>query len=794
MDRSIENRKRISVFAWATMIAIAVNIVYWQFVFRPGAVTFIETNFGNVNLVQYAGSAVLYVIAIITAYRLVNMAYNRKTQRQDGGGKAVSRVFFIVALALCGVLVPVVIVSLGQENGYQPGAYYWNQLPAGFLVAVALLAFAAFFFLSNRIGGFSADSAKKDALWFWFMAGAVALLAGYLSYYPNGFYPDAGHHFDAVYNSVYNVFYGVPYSEDMVSIYGYYGIFLAPFLHLAQALGETNLLQVFAAMMAVTVTLVYLCVAYAIQVFVKNKALRVLGVLAMACNILAGLRTTFSSPQLNFLRPVAIGVFLLLVALYTAHPRRRKLLGYLGYLVTAVLFAWCLDTGLVAIFAWMAFMLCLELQRFKAKERKSWLALLLHIGLAVGAGLLAMAMVSLYNLSVGGKAMWAASFFASFTTVSGLISSFSPLQNLIMPWVAVLFIYLFFLGRGVASTKLCGRDAETDVPVAGVAAIAVFGFGIFFYYVNLPNYSYLNVAVPTVTLLLCVGAQSALPYLRTVFSKGRPAKRAAGGVAAGLGLAAVFVLFLLSVASTTNLGTTIQASEVYKHDENMKEMAAAIEAAVPEDTIAYGTGMPMLYSMISRDANIHLTDDSDSGMLPVAVENLKELFTATVKDDALLVSKPTMDIIKNGYPDVYSEFMQAHYLYTYWENESFGVEYYKPLAGNEVVLEKTGIVLPPENTAPPFAAPIDAEADQNYAIVFEVEAQDAPRTFYVDFFGADKSLKGTVAPFELEPGRKTYAATISTGGKGMEGPVEFRIVSESGQPIMINGLKVYKIP
>lgn len=95
------------------------------------------------------------------------------------------------------------------------------------------------------------------------------------------------YHGHAYFNSVYNIYQGMPYTHNVTSIYGHYGLFFKIPMELVH--GD---FKAFVAMVAGIGAFAHICAFLILELLVKSRVLRVLGALAVTFPVL-GMRGGF---------------------------------------------------------------------------------------------------------------------------------------------------------------------------------------------------------------------------------------------------------------------------------------------------------------------------------------------------------------------------------------------------------------------------------------------------------------------------------------------------------------------
>ena len=177
---------------------------------------------GNINILVYGMTLVLFCILF-----LAGMAWS--TSRQNNSLKLTeSPVAKKTALViLLGSQLPFWIVCVTRETeqvGTVSMKYGWHTQPLAVMILLFLAELAVFFWLYENLS----LTEKKGEWIIWLTYAALVVLIFYCMYTPNiygrGEQGD-NYHAHAYFNSVYNVYQGVPYTHNVTSIYGHYGLF-----------------------------------------------------------------------------------------------------------------------------------------------------------------------------------------------------------------------------------------------------------------------------------------------------------------------------------------------------------------------------------------------------------------------------------------------------------------------------------------------------------------------------------------------------------------------------------------
>lgn len=778
----MNGRKEETTFSFSAFAAIILNIVFWYFGLQKNIQDYIARKFGEPNLILFVFSVLLFILVFVTTYNI----FNRRKERQlpDTPKKRLLLTAFICIICVNAVLLIVQFVNANQVIASPSDNYIWHQIPLVLLSIFLALLFIAFLLVTNRLNGYTLENTKASNAAFWILGIAIALLAGYGEYYPNA----GAYHVDAYYTSVYNVSHGTPYSDTFGSIYGHYAVLIAPVLSLARLCGATNMDKVFAFIMAALVFITYILVTYSISVFVKNKSLRFLGVCAMAFTLIAMREELYY--QVHPHRTFIIGLTLAMIACMAKHPEKKNLITGIGYALCAFMIIWSTEMGLIATVTWIVFLISQELQTIKLKNLSSWGKIGLYIGLGALSFMMAWGIVSLYNIFSGGEMLTFKGFMYPYLSGIDIVEALSmPLNNMTTSWIFVLFLFLYYLGKGISSTKLCIRRSETSLERAAYLAISVLGLASVTYFVNRPAYFNLDIILAVAVLLLCIMAQDTLIFIKVIFDrKSLQNYSVRHSIAAGFGITAAFILFVLSLGTFVNMGSNLEVKEAGKESASLTELAKQVADNVPPDTKAWGVFIPEVYSILDRDMQLYCTDYPDVAFYPMAEEYLsKEL--NLMKDEAFFTSAPSMEYIRK-FPEAYNAFNKTHCVDNIWNGAGVAFQYYLPLKDDNLITELSDFTLP-AGVDSVYEQEIGIEKNTQYYISFQAITDESPTTFIVDFYGENYDIDSCQAVFEFYPEIESYNSKLFSGDMELPQDVYIRIRTQSNRDIEIKNFKIY---
>ena len=212
-----KNREVICAFA-----AWVLSACFFMSCFMiPGLAEKINS-LGNSNMLVYGMSLILFCLLFVAG---MGIAHRHEVAGKTfpENVKARKTAFWLMLF----IQIPFWLLCISGETeqlGSVAAKYGWHTQPA-VIAAFLFLAELAIFFWACQNVCFS----EKDGEWIIRLVyAALVLLVFYSMYTPNifgrGELSDA-YHGHAYFNSVYNIYQGMPYTHNVTSIYGHYGLF-----------------------------------------------------------------------------------------------------------------------------------------------------------------------------------------------------------------------------------------------------------------------------------------------------------------------------------------------------------------------------------------------------------------------------------------------------------------------------------------------------------------------------------------------------------------------------------------
>ena len=343
---------------------------------------------GNSHILIYGITLVLFCLAFLVCMGLTGRMKGKQSY-SDGNAAGQKSLFSVLLLSQ----IPFWIICVANETdqvGSVAGRYGWHTHPLifGIILFLAELIILTWMYAKISVPG-------RDGEWIvWLTYVVLTVLILYSMYTPNIFgrgEQSDSYHCHAYFNSVYNIYQGMPYTHNVTSIYGHYALFFKIPMKLLH--GD---FRAFVMMLAMVGTLAHACAFLTLQLLVESRALRIAGALAIAFPIL-GMRGGYYWQ----VWPHRI-VFPMLLLLYGAVILKKNYRGFIsmagGYLICLLAVLWNTETGIFLAISWAAMYVSRYFSENRVKIGKLLINIAVHVAGIVFSVLGAYGMVNLYNI------------------------------------------------------------------------------------------------------------------------------------------------------------------------------------------------------------------------------------------------------------------------------------------------------------------------------------------------------------------------------------------------------------
>lgn len=632
-------------------IALLISTVFFVCCLKIPVLSAVISAHGNINILTYGMTLVLFCILFAAA-----MCLSGKTKKWSGDVlERPCMKWGALFLILFGQML-FLIVMVYRETDQLAGVAYkygWHTQPLIFAVVIFFLECAVFFRIYTNWSG-----KEKEADWIVrIVYGILTVLVFYSMYTPNifgrGEWGD-WYHAHAYFNSIYNVYWGMPYTDEITSIYGHYALlWKIPMKLIGGDFCGFVLLTAFLG------AVIHLCAFLALHSTVKSRLLRILGAISISYPIL-GMRGGYYW-QVWPHRMLFSSVFLVYAAWVLKKNKtgwKTALAGYAGCLLAVV---WNTETGVILAVSWAGMHLSMILGRRDFSWKRLFTGVICH-----GAGVIlsfagAFGLVNLYNILKHSPANTLGEFLIPLLSDTYMTDTLR-LDLPLYPSGYMLEIVLFLMGVAVAISRwkwFRKPGEEVSWESSFILFVSVSALGRMVYYINRPSYHNLDCCHFSAVILLAYFGQKGLTFLK----KGRwkeiishPFDKI---VVNSIAMVCAVVLLALSTGTVLQFSQNSYIKENFHNVEEFDNFAETVAAQVPPNTFGFGLNVAELYSWLHWSTQYFGIDFSD---MSVAKQGAVRV-TDTLKEqniEQLITTKSSLPILERANPEGYQWFCETY--------------------------------------------------------------------------------------------------------------------------------------
>ena len=604
---------------------------------------------GNSHILIYGITLVLFCLAFLVCMGLTGRMKGK--QSYSDGNAAGQKILFSVLLLS---QIPFWIICVANETDQVSsvaGRYGWHTHPLifGIILFLAELLILTWMYAKISVPG-------RDGEWIvWLTYVVLTVLILYSMYTPNIFgrgEQSDSYHCHAYFNSVYNIYQGMPYTHNVTSIYGHYALFFKIPMKLLH--GD---FRAFVMMLAMVGTFAHVCAFLTLQLLVESRALRIAGALAIAFPIL-GMRGGYYWQ----VWPHRI-VFPMILLLYGAVILKKNYRGFIstagGYLICLLAVLWNTETGIFLAISWAAMYVSRYFSENRVKIGKFLINIAVHVAGIVFSVLGAYGTVNLYNILKHSPVNSLEDFLVPLLS-SNYMEGVLHLDMPLYPCAYMAVITLFLMGTSVGLSGWFQEEKKQCWNRELIFLLSVGALGCLVYYINRPAYHNLDcVALPSAILSAYFG-QYGLRFIRNKEWKNFGKISSTHVFRAGVGLICTAAVLAMSTGTVLQFAQNSQIKENFHDMEDFEGLAAQVAEMVPGNTPAFGINIPEIYSLLQRRTECFTMDFSDMLVRPDSLKELKDqLEHAEVR--GAFTGKSSMKIWKRNDPETYRWFRE-HYI------------------------------------------------------------------------------------------------------------------------------------
>lgn len=442
-------------------------------------------------------------------------------------------------------------------------------------------------------------------------------------YAPNIFQDVQGgtYHSHAYTNSIINVCWLIPYSKNMESLYGHYGILYMPVLKFLHKCFHIDYLTGLFLVSAVLAGISILLFIYILDYFAKRDLIFYLGMFAIGEEyfmLMQGGVFLQVHPHRMFF-PV------LLAALALREHKTAKKHNIIAVCFITLSFIWSTEVGIVIM---LSFALYRWLERVwdgnKFSIRKMLLLIRETAVYAVLPFVLSYVIINAYNLWAGGSILELEEFLFPLISDRGYIDSIELLlPDVTHAWIGSAILFLSTVSLILFQVFFPGKENRIGNPLYFL--LGVMSLGLMLYYINRPVEGCMFIVLFLMLILQAVILQKSQDvYLEWKRSKESVFAKPNRFLFLSLRVITSLILFVMAFDSLYSMPKAwkTSAETIWKRDE-LLEFAEEIYWDIPPDAVSFGEGVPEIMALIDRDTHLHTTEWSYRNMPLDTMEEIR---------------------------------------------------------------------------------------------------------------------------------------------------------------------------
>lgn len=612
-----------------------------------------------------AACAVYAAVAVLAYFMAGRTAPAQKSGKGAGEGAVSERIWSVSAAALVVLWMALFYVNeLTTEYSLETSALFHRTFSLPFRIILTAAGLIICLFILGREGKEkTAGIRRKIRL-------AVSLLFTFVTsiqfYAPNIFQDIQGgtYHSHAYTNSIINVCWMTPYSEDMECLYGHYAILYMPFLRALHKFFHVDYLTGIFALSAVIAGISILLFLYVLNYFAKNDLIFYLGMLAIGEeyfeNLQGGVYLQVHPHRMIF--PI------LLVFLALREYIKQKKYSVTVICVLSLSFVWSTEVGIVtmvsfALYRWVQAVMDgnpFSVRKLLLTVRELALYVLLPFGIS-------WIVINGYNLLAQGEILDFAEFMFPLISDRGYIDQIElPLPDITHAWAAASALFMGAVLPAVWQILFPVRKEEGKRPLFFL--FGIMGLMLMLYYINRPVEGSMFIVLFFVLILQAVILQrSQEVYRKWKLKKDSVFEEPDRFCALLLRAVTVLILFAMASACVYSMPKAwkISSETIWKRGE-LAEFAQYVYEQVPPDAVAFGEGVPELMSMIDRDTHLHVTEWS---YLNMPLDTMERVRGRLENEQWFFCSLYSLWYLQSNYPNLTDDY------YLHEEFEYNGVKF-----------------------------------------------------------------------------------------------------------------------
>lgn len=597
------------------------------------------------NMEFFAAACVVFVCITVLSYFVLN----KKMDNEKSAGGMIWNILAAAALAVWMVLF--YVNETNTEHSLNASDLIRRYFPFPLWITLMILGVAACLFILRREPQDKMRGIRKKI-----RAAAAVMFAFGTSiqfYAPNIFRDIQGgtYHSHAYTNSIINACWLIPYSEDMESLYGHYGIMFMLVLKFLHKCFHVDYLTGIFIVSAVIAGISILLFLYVLDYFSGNDLIFYLGMFAIGEEYFmlmqGGVYLQVHPHRMIF--PI------LLTVLVLQEQKSRKKYSVLAVVLLVLSFVWSTEVGIVTMlsFAFYRWILCIidgeafSLRKLLILVRELALYVLLPF-------VLSYLVINAYNLLAGGSVLDFGEFMFPLISDRGYIDKIElALPDATHAWVGTTI--LFMAAVCPAAFRVLFPRKEEKRFESFFFFLGVMSIALMMYYINRPvEGSMFIILFPMLIWQVVILQKSQNIYLKWKREKGTIFAVPDGFLFLFLRAVTTFILFVMAFDCIYSMPKAWRTSSetIWKKDELM-EFAQYVYVQIPPDAVSFGEGVPELMALIDRDTHLHTTEWS---YLNMPLDTMERIRHDLEKEPYFFCSLASLWYMQEEYPGLTDHF------------------------------------------------------------------------------------------------------------------------------------------
>lgn len=603
---------------------------------------------GNNNILIYGMTLILFCL-----FFLLGMGMSRK--KEQFVFAEYTMIKKVTVVLILGSQLPFWLFCIQKETeqvGSVAAKYVWHTQPLWFMALLFLAELAVFFWAYENI-----SAERKKGEWIvWIVYAVLALLILYCMYTPNiygrGEQGD-NYHAHAYFNSVYNIYQGMPYTENVTSIYGHYALFFKIPMKLVH--GD---FRAFVGMIALLGMVTFVCAFLVLQMLVDSRILRIAGAFALVFPVL-GMRGGYYWQ----VWPHRV-LFPMILLLYVTVILKKKISNVWiwagGYLICLLAILWNTETGLILAVSYAGLFISRYLSGKQSKIKGLVLSATAQCAGVAASFAGAYGLVNLYNMMKGSPANSLKDFLIPLLSDS-YMTDVLHLDLPMYPSAYMSVITLFLAGVAVGMAVWFKEKKAYSWKRDLIFFLCVSGLGCLVYYMNRPSYHNLDCISLLAVIFAAYLAQYGLDFVKNRKCRSWEEKSFRHIVCGSVGVISAAAVLAMGSGTVLQFSQNSKIKENFHNEAEFQEFVQQVAAVVPANTHAFGLNVAEVYSMLHWNTRCFTMDFSDMSVRPDSLKELK-IQLETEEAPAVFTNKSSLKIWKRNDPETYEWFCSTYRL------------------------------------------------------------------------------------------------------------------------------------